>query len=176
MAMTLGNKGYRSDINITPYIDVLLVLLIIFMINAPMKVAELPVRVPKPAPVKQQNPKPDSLIVQMDIDHSITVNQQPVKIEELESTLRGILGRRINRNMFVRGATDLPYGDVFKVLDIAKKAGARDIALLEKTEMTAKPTTASANPKSGSAADLPVHASQSAGAGAGRGGDPAGRP
>jgi biopolymer transport protein ExbD len=136
MAMTgLGNKGLRHEINITPYIDVLLVLLIIFMVTAPMKKYEQPVRVPQPPPPQQQKmSKPDSIIVEMDLDHSITLNRRAVTIQELGPALASILSTRTNKSMFVRGASSLPYGDVFKILDISKKAGAADIALLEKAE------------------------------------------
>ena len=136
MAMTgLGNRGLRHDINITPYIDVLLVLLIIFMITAPMRKYDMQVRVPQPPPPPQQNmSKPDSIIVEMDLDHSITLNRRPVTIEELGPALASVFSTRTNKSMFVRGASSLPYGDVFKILDISKKAGAADIALLEKAE------------------------------------------
>ena len=132
MSMNVGKKGYQSDINITPYIDILLVLLIIFMMVAPLKQHEHPVRVPQPAPVTQpKDVKPDSIIVDMDLDHTIRLNQQPITLDKLESTLTEVFSRRAVKNLFIRGDSDLPYGDVFVLLDIAKRSGVADIALLE---------------------------------------------
>ena len=132
MSMTLGNKKYKSDINITPYIDILLVLLIIFMTVTPLKQHEHPVRVPQPAPATQpKEVKPDSVIVDMDLDRSIKLNQQPITLSELETTLTEVFRRRAVKNLFIRGDAALPYGDVFVLLDIAKRSGVGDIALLE---------------------------------------------
>jgi len=132
MSMNVGKKGYQSDINITPYIDILLVLLIIFMMVAPLKQHEHPVRVPQPAPATQpKDVKPDSIIVDMDLDHTIRLNQQPITLDKLESTLTEVFSRRAVKNLFIRGDSDLPYGDVFVLLDIAKRSGVADIALLE---------------------------------------------
>jgi biopolymer transport protein ExbD len=125
-------KGVTSDINITPYIDILLVLLIIFMTVAPMKPKDHPIRVPQPSPVVQpKDIPPDTIIVQMDLDHTVKLNDQPFTLNELETKLTGLFGKRMNKSMFIRGDTSLPYGDVFILLDIAKRSGAKDIALLD---------------------------------------------
>jgi len=135
MGMTVGKKGLKSDINITPYIDILLVLLIIFMVAAPLKQHEHPVRVPQPAPKTQpKDVKPDSIIVDMDLDHTVRLNSQPITLEKLESTLTEVFRRRAVKNMFIRGDSSLAYGDVFVLLDIAKRSGVGDIALLDKKE------------------------------------------
>jgi len=138
MAMTVGKKGVVSNINITPYIDILLVLLIIFMVAAPLKQHEHPVRVPQPAPaVQPKDVKPDSIIVEMDLDHTVKLNNQPMTLTELETTLTQVFSRRAVKNMFIRGDSSLPYGDVFVLLDIAKRSGVGDIALLEKRDKSA---------------------------------------
>ncbi len=138
MSMTVGKKGVVSNINITPYIDILLVLLIIFMVAAPLKQHEHPVRVPQPAPaVQPKDVKPDSIIVEMDLDHTVKLNNQPMTLTELETTLTQVFSRRAVKNMFIRGDSSLPYGDVFVLLDIAKRSGVGDIALLEKKDKSA---------------------------------------
>jgi biopolymer transport protein TolR len=136
MSMNVGGKkGVVAQINITPYIDILLVLLIIFMMVAPLKQHDHPVRVPQPAPATQpKDVKPDSIIVDIDLDHTVKLNNQPITLTDLETTLTQVFARRAVKNMFIRGDASLPYGDVFILLDIAKRSGVGDIALLEKRD------------------------------------------
>jgi biopolymer transport protein ExbD len=140
MSMNLGKKGINASINITPYIDILLVLLIIFMVAAPLKQHEHPVKVPQPSTkVQQKDVKSDTIIVEMDLDHTVRLNQQPITLEKLESTLSEIFHRRANKSLFIRGDASLAYGDVFVLLDIAKRSGVGDIALLDKGADNATP-------------------------------------
>jgi biopolymer transport protein TolR len=133
MSMSVGGKkGAMSDINITPYIDILLVLLIIFMVITPVRQMDLDVKVPqtsndadKKAPVD-----PNVIVVSVGESAQIAINQEPTSIANLGSKLQEIYSARANKNMFISASAKLPYGDVVRVIDIAKGAGVGDIGLL----------------------------------------------
>jgi biopolymer transport protein TolR len=131
--MTVGKKGVKSDINITPYIDILLVLLIIFMTVVPMKQHDHLIKIPKPAVDRPPVNTPDeSIIVDMDFDKTVRLQDSPITLNELETKLTVALSRRAFKGMFIRADQALEYGDIFVLLDIAKRSGATDIALLAK--------------------------------------------
>jgi len=132
MSMNVGGKkGAMANINITPYIDILLVLLIIFMVIVPVRQMDLEVKIPQPSPpdVKVQ---PDASVIVVDVGEfaSIEINHQQVTISQLGGRLQEIYSARANKNMFIRAVPKLPYGDVVKVIDIAKGAGVGDIGLI----------------------------------------------
>ena len=88
--------------------------------------------------------KNDSVVLEIDLNHEMRINQRPVALAELQTTLYAIFSGRTNKNMFIRGDRDLNYGSVFEVLDIAKRSGVGDIALLDKPSTkgaTDKPST-----------------------------------
>lgn len=133
MSMAVGTKGGpKSDINITPYIDILLVLLIIFMVITPVRQMDLDVKVPQPPPPDQTNLPVDPSVIVVSVGDAaqIAVNQEPVDISGLGPKLQEIYSARANKNMFISASPKLPYGDVVKVIDIAKGAGVGDIGLI----------------------------------------------
>jgi biopolymer transport protein TolR len=126
-----SKKGPKSDINITPYIDILLVLLIIFMVITPVRQMDLDVKVPQaPTEGQQSIADPSVIVVSVGEAAQIAINQDPTDIGSLGSKLQEIYSARANKNMFISASPKLPYGDVVKVIDIAKGAGVGDIGLI----------------------------------------------
>jgi biopolymer transport protein ExbD len=129
-------KGQRSDINVTPYIDILLVLLIIFMVIQPTIQYNLEARVPdKP---DEDMPKDvvvqtEAIVISVNPDGTVSINQEPVLMAQLGSRLFEIYSARANKNMFVQADQSLPFGDVIRVIDIAKGAGVGDVGLMTAT-------------------------------------------
>lgn len=127
-----GKKGAMADINITPYIDILLVLLIIFMVITPVRQMDLDVKVPQTSEDKSQTPVVDPSVIVVSINEAmgIEINGQGTTMGQLRAKLQEIYNKRANKNMFVNASAKLPYGDVVKIIDIAKGAGVGDIGLL----------------------------------------------
>lgn len=126
-----AKSGAMGDINITPLIDVLLVLLIIFMVVTPLAQKGLDISLPQPPPPNQPEQKtPSNQVVLALEEGAITVNKNPVAIEELGSRLRDIYQARSDKTIFVRAAGAIPYGRVVEAMDIAKGAGVERIGII----------------------------------------------
>ena len=125
MAMSLG----KAEINVTPLIDVLLVLIIIFMVVIPHHSVGLPAEAPQAA--VDGTPAPEGeIVVSVNQDRSILVNQEPITLDRLQDRLRVIFAARANKVIFVRGHQDLNFSEIATVIDLARGADVFRVGLM----------------------------------------------
>jgi len=135
MSMAVGGgHGVVVDINMTPMIDVLLVLIIIFMVITPLIPKGLETLVPQPAPPGQQQTQADTrtVVIQINRDRSILINNEPTDENRLGARLEDIFKTRAERVVFVKGDPDLEFQAVARAIDIAKGAGIDKVGLMTK--------------------------------------------
>jgi biopolymer transport protein ExbD len=136
-----GKRGAQSDINVTPLIDVVLVLLIIFMVLTPRTIEEMTANLPsKTETVKKKDDKKDQLLVAVYEDGSVALNLVTMNDREVWDQLRKRLRAKEKKVVFVDAHPNLPYGRVVQMMDLVKDAGADRVGLARlKDEGPVKP-------------------------------------
>src|SRR6478609_9922326 len=136
MAISVGSDlddgddfAETHEINVTPFIDVMLVLLIIFMVAAPLSTVDLPVDLPSSTATPQKKPdKPVYITVKSDL--SVAVGETPVKRRDLARTLEALPGAGKDQRLFLRADRAVPYGELMAVLELLRQGGFLKVALV----------------------------------------------
>lgn len=131
-SMRTRKGAYRpmSEINVTPFVDVMLVLLIVFMVSAPLLTAGVPVDLPdsKAAPLMDEDNKP--LEITLREDGSIYVGETVLTEERIVPMLSAITESNPDRRIYIRGAETLPYGEVMRIIGAINAGGFKKVALI----------------------------------------------
>jgi biopolymer transport protein TolR len=133
-----GRRGRRrggrknspiSEINVTPMVDVMLVLLIIFMVAAPLMTVGVPIDLPK-TQAKEMNVDTQPITISVDKDGQVFLQDTPVKIDEIVAKLKAIAKTGYDERIFMRGDTNAAYGTVMRVMALISSAGYKNIGLV----------------------------------------------
>jgi len=124
-----SGQGYLSDINVTPLVDVMLVLLIIFMVTAPMMMHGVKVNLPK-TESKSIKTKEDPLLLTITKQRLIFIEDYKVELKALKKKLKKIFANRAEKEILLQGDKDVPYGFVIKVMSQVKEAGITKVGMI----------------------------------------------
>jgi biopolymer transport protein TolR len=132
MAMDVrgGASGIRSDINITPLVDVVLVLLIIFMVAVPLLQMGYAVQVPPKVTTATPQPDADQIMVRLDEQGHAFINKTPVELAQFQGMLRTALTGRQSKVVFFAADGELPYDKVATFMDLTRDAGAQNLGIV----------------------------------------------
>lgn len=129
--MQVGGSGsIKSDINVTPLVDVVLVLLIIFMVISPVVQMGYLVKVPPKAPPGVVPPSGDQIILRLYPNNRVLINKEELSMEQFPARVREILRGNSSKMVFFAGGRDVEYDSVLKFLDLARQAGAKNIGII----------------------------------------------
>jgi biopolymer transport protein TolR len=130
MAMAVGpSGGIKNEINVTPLVDVVLVLLIIFMVVTPMLQRGKDVRLPRSHEIEKDADRPDPIIVSITPDKHVYVEHDQLDDRHFEQRLSEELTAKPNRPILLKGDQALAYGEVRRVMNLMRKAGAKGVSL-----------------------------------------------
>ena len=117
-----------AEINVTPFVDVMLVLLVIFLITAPMLLGGIDVRVPR---TETRNIKPEErLVLTVTRDRGVYLENQPISLDRLAGVLSGMVKRNPRAAVFLKADEAVAYGTVMKVMDVVKRAGVDRVGMV----------------------------------------------
>ncbi len=146
MGMQVGGKGrFMADVNVTPFVDVMLVLLIIFMVTAPMMTQGLQVDLPQTRAVSVLPKENDAVVLTVKADGTIFLDKYQVELGDLEGQVNQLVTNQ-KKELFLRADQAVPYGTVVKVMGVVKAAGVDKLGVVAEEERTT-PTTPAAKRK-----------------------------
>lgn len=123
------HRGFLAEINVTPFVDVMLVLLIIFMVTAPMMMQGVDVALPE-ATAEAMSTETEPLMLSIDKQGRVFINDINVSVEDLHTKLEKIISGRTDREVFLRADKDVPYGTVVRVMSEIKAAGVEKLGMV----------------------------------------------
>lgn len=132
MTTLTGRTRLKAEPNVTPMIDVLLVLLVIFMIVTPKRSRGLNASVPQQATKQEASAPADDIVLSVLSDKTVMLNQEAVALKDLDARLRQLFAAAPNHALFIRGDKNLDFQEVAQVIDVAKGAGLNRIGLMTK--------------------------------------------